>query len=311
MAANVETKIWEERTAPWTGLGRKITEARTSKEALELAGLDWQVLQEPIYTGQDELIPGYKANVRDQDHKVLGIVTEKYKVVQNEQAFGFTDALLEEGVRYETAGVLQDGKRVWMLCKLQSEYIISGERISPFLVIVNSHDSSSALKIALLPLRIRCSNMLNLALKQAKRSWSTIHAGEVKKKMDEAKNTLFMAEKYMDNLGKEFEALRMKNLTDKEVVDYIDILLPTDNGATIQQVKNINRLKEDIKRRYFDAPDLQDVGKNAYRFINSIADFCGHCSPLRQTENYWENQFARNMEGNPLMDKAYQMVCAA
>ena len=102
------------------------------KDALILAGLDWHVVQEPVYTGQNELVQGYKANVRDSDRKVLGVVTDRYKIVQNEEAFSYTDVLLGEGVRYETAGSLQGGKSVWLLAHLPHEYIISGERISPY-----------------------------------------------------------------------------------------------------------------------------------------------------------------------------------
>ena len=51
-------------------------------------------------------IEGFKANVRDKDNSVLGIVTDRYKVVQNYEAFAFTDALLGEGIQYETAGSL-------------------------------------------------------------------------------------------------------------------------------------------------------------------------------------------------------------
>lgn len=129
--------------------------------------------------------------------------------------------------------------------------------------------------------------------------------------MKEAKDTLFMAEKYMDELGKEFEVLRKKKLTDKQVMDYIEILLPVEDGSTPQQIRNMKRLQEDMKRRYFDAPDLQDVGNNAYRFINAVSDFATHSRPLRKTSNYKENLFARTVEGNPLIDKAYQMMCAA
>ena len=129
--------------------------------------------------------------------------------------------------------------------------------------------------------------------------------------MKEAKDTLFMAEKYMDELGKEFESLRKKKLTDKQVMDYIEILLPVEDGSTPQQVRNMKRLQEDMKLRYFDAPDLQDVGNNAYRFINAVSDFATHAQPLRKTANYKENLFARTVEGNPLIDKAYQMMCAA
>ena len=252
-----------------------------------------------------------KANVRDSDRKVLGVVTDRYKIVQNEEAFSFTDALLGEGVRYETAGSLQGGRSVWLLAHLPHEYIISGERISPYLLFSNTHDGSGAVKVAITPIRVVCSNTLNLALETAKRSWSMNHTGNVKDKMEEAKNTLFLADRYMEELGKEFENLRKITLSDKKVMDYIEILLPIEDGATPQQFRNMKRLQEDMKMRYFDAPDLKDVGKNAYRFINAVSDFATHADPLRRTRNYKENMFAKTVDGNPLIDRAYQLMLSA
>lgn len=310
MAANVETMFYV-REKPWHGLGIKVMEAPKSKEALKIAGLDWKVVQEPVFTETKEKIEGYRVNVRDTDRKVLGVVTDRYKVIQNEEAFAFTDALLGEGVRYETAGSLQGGKKVWLLAHLPQEYIISGERISPYLVFSNTHDGSGAVRVALTPIRVVCNNTLNLALSTAKRSWSMVHTGNIQEKMEEAKNTLFMAEKYMDQLGKEFDNLRRIQLTDQKVNEYIEILLPIEGDMTPLQRKNIFRLREDMQARYFDAPDLKEVGNNAYRFINAVSDFATHAQPLRKTANYKENLFARTVEGNPLIDKAYQMICAA
>lgn len=310
MSANVETMFYVRET-PWHGLGTKVMEAPSSKEALRLAGLDWNVVQEPIYTENEEIIEGYKANVRDSDRRVLGVVTDRYKIIQNEEAFAFTDELLGEGVRYETAGSLMNGRKVWILARMPQEYIISGERISPYLVFSNTHDGSGAVKVALTPIRVVCQNTLNLALATAKRSWAMIHTGAVKEKMQEARDTLSLASTYMTHLGKEFEALRMKKLADKQVMDYIEILLPIEDDSTPQQIKNMKRLREDMKLRYFEAPDLQDVGKNAYRFINAVSDFATHASPLRKTASYKENLFAKTMDGNPMIDKAYQMICAA
>ena len=310
MAANVESMFYVRET-PWHGLGVRVNEAPASREALMMSGLDWQVVQEPIYTENEELINGYKANVRDSDRRVLGVVTDRYKVIQNTEAFAFTDTLLGEGVRYETAGSLQGGRKVWLLAHMPHEYIISGERISPYLLFSNTHDGSGAVKIALTPIRVVCNNTLNLALSTAKRSWSMLHVGDIRGKVAEARDTLFRAESYMDELGKEFEALRMKKLTDKKVMEYIEVLLPVEEGSTPQQTKNIKRLREDMKIRYFEAPDLQDVGRNAYRFINAVSDFATHAQPLRKTANYRENLFSRTVEGNPLIDKAYQLVSAA
>lgn len=120
---HVET-MFDARRTPWDGLGKRIAGAVTSRDAIRLAGLDWNVVPTDIISEATGLkIPGYKANVRDIDNKTLGIVTERYKIVQNEEAFSFTDALLGEGVRYETAGALQSGKKVWMLARLEAEDI--------------------------------------------------------------------------------------------------------------------------------------------------------------------------------------------
>lgn len=311
MAANVESMFFVGRETPWHGLGTRVAEAPDSKQALILAGLDWKVVQKPIYTKDRYLIEGYKANVRDMDDKVLGVVTDRYKVVQNEEAFAFTDELLGHGVRYETAGSLQDGRKTWVLARLPREYIISGEQISPYLVFSNSHDGSGAIKVALTPIRVVCQNTLNLALANASRSWSMIHTGDVKGKLNEARETLFLAEGYMAALGKEIDSLQCQKISDRQVLEYIETLLPVDAASTNQQKKNIQKLREDMKIRYFDAPDLKSVGKNAYRFINAVSDFATHAEPLRKTANYKENLFARTMEGNVMIDRAYQMLKTA
>lgn len=310
MAAEVETMIYV-REKPWHGLGTRVMEAPTSKEALILSGLNWKVEQEPIYTEHNELIEGYKANIRNTDRKPLGVVSNKYKVIQNEEAFAFTDALLGEGVRYETAGSLKDGKTVWMLARLPHEYIIAGEHICPYLVFSNTHDGSGAVKVAMTPVRVVCNNTLNLCLNTAKRTWSMIHTGDINQKLDEARNTLFLAEKYMAELGKEFENLRNKTLTDKEVEDYIEMLIPLKEDSTPLQEKNVYKLRDDLRKRYYDAPDLKGIGRNAYRFINAVSDFATHASPLRKNGNFQENVFAKTMNGNPLIDTAYKMLCAA
>ncbi len=169
MAALFLEIMFSVRDKPWHGLGTIVAEAPTSADAIRLAGLDWTVVQEPIYTNFNRLAEGYRANVRSCDRKVLGVVSDRYTVVQNADAFSFTDGLLGKGVRYETAG---------------------------------------SVRAAVTPVRVVCNNTLNLALSTAGRSFSMIHTGNIRDKIQEAKDTLFMAEKYMDCLGVEFEQLR-------------------------------------------------------------------------------------------------------
>ena len=113
MSANVET-MFSVRETPWHGLGRIVMDAPASVKL----GAGWSGLQvesRNIYSGTGAMIPGYRANVRSTDDAVLGVVSDRYRIVQNEEAFQFTDDLLGEGVTYETAGSLQGGKKVWML----------------------------------------------------------------------------------------------------------------------------------------------------------------------------------------------------
>lgn len=310
MSANVETMFYT-REKPWHGLGTMVQEAPTSKDALILAGLNWKVIQKPIVTEDGIPVLGFKANLRSTDNQVLGVVTDRYKVVQNEDAFSFTDSLLGEGVTYETAGSLQNGRRVWMLAKLPQRYIISGDEIAPYLVFMNAHDGTGAIKAAMTPIRVVCMNTLNLALSTAKRSWSTNHVGNIQGKLEDARYTLLYADLYMQELGKAIDKLNQQKLSDRKVYAYIDTLFPLIDNASEQQKKNLLRMKEEVKVRYFDAPDLAHIRKNAYRFVNAISDFATHTKPLRERANYRENLFAKTVDGNAMLDKAFELVKAS
>ena len=309
MPANVETMFYV-REVPWHGLGTRVEEAPDSKEALEVAGLNWKVNQQPVYTTGRQIIPNYKANVRDIDNSILGVVTDRYQIVQNDEAFEFTDDLIGTGVRYETAGSLQGGRRVWMLAKLPEKYIIAGEKIEPYLVFSNSHDGSAAIKVAMTPIRVVCQNTLNLSLNSAKRSWAAKHTGNIQSRMHEARETLGLAHLYMEKLGTEFNRLSQIKMSDAKVIEFINDLLPYQEDATAIQKKNVEQLRDDVKTRYFEAPDLKVLGRTGFRLINAVSDFATHAKPLRETANYKENLFAKTLDGHPVIDKAYQMLKA-
>ena len=93
MPALVESMMYV-REKPWHGLGTQVEEAPTSADALRLAGLDWTVEQRNIQVCGGSKIRNYKANIRDSDGTVLGVVTDRYKIVQNTDAFEFTDSLI-------------------------------------------------------------------------------------------------------------------------------------------------------------------------------------------------------------------------
>ena len=149
-----------------------------------------------------------------------------------------------------------------------------------------------------------------MALGSAKRVWTTKHTENVMLRVHEAEETLGLAEKYMGELGRGINDLSQIRLSDRKVMEFMQEFFPVTNDLPDVQRKNNLRMLEDMKRRYWDAPDLYNMGKNGYRFINAVSDFATHADPIRRTKNYDENLFLRTVEGNPMIDKAYKLVLA-
>lgn len=303
----VET-MFDSRKTPWAGLGKGIAGAATSKDAIRLAGLDWNVVPTDIEANGLK-IPGYKANIRDIDQKTLGIVTDRYKIVQNEEAFAFTDELLGEGVTYETAGALHSGKKVWMLARLEGR-MITDEKIDPFLVFTNSHDGKGSVRVAITPVRVWCQNTLNLALKQAERQWVCKHTGRIDEKLVEAKYTLMNTERYLNALETEFGKMKLKRLDTDKVHKFVKQLLPINEKDGDRKVASIQEMRNELMMRYLNAPDLQVLEPSVYRFVNAVSDFATHRNPARGSEYYQENMFMKVVDGDELIDKAYA-ICDA
>ena len=158
------------------------------------------------------------------------------------------------------------------------------------------------------PIRVVCQNTLNLALNSAKRIWTTKHTENVMSRVHEARETLMLAEKYMGELGRSIDALSKIRLTDKKAAEFMQEFFPVTLDLPDVQRKNNLRMLDNMKARYWDAPDLSHVGKNGYRFVNAVSDFATHADPIRRTKNYDENLFLRTVEGNPMIDRAYKMV---
>jgi hypothetical protein len=115
----------------------------------------------------------------------------------------------------------------------------------------------------------------------------------------------------MSELGKEINVLNRIKMPDTKVYSYINELVPLPADATDIQKKNIKQLHDDIITRYYEAPDLKILDKNAYRFINAVSDHATHANPLRTTANYQENLFMKTIDGHPTIDKAYTLIKAA
>ena len=309
MAANVESMFYV-REVPWHGLGTMVQDAPTSEEALRLAGLDWDVLQTPVFMQNGIEIPNYKANVRSTDNACLGIVTDRYKVVQNKEAFEFTDAIVgetEDGVvKYETAGSLAGGKRIWLLAKMPTKSVV-GDAVDPYMVFTNSHDGSGAIRIAMTPIRVVCQNTLNMAMNSAKRQWSTKHVGNMQAKLEEARLCLKLANEYMINLDIEADRLANARLYEEQIEEILDEMFPVKEDATEHKKTNVARLKNNFWTAY-GMPDIQKFDGTAWKAINAMSDVVSHSAPLRNSSTYNEKRWGQIIDGHVIFDQFTNLV---
>ena len=306
MSANVETMMYV-REIPWHGLGTRVEEAPNSTDALKLAGLDWDVIPKQISIyGENSPIANAVANVRSSDNKVLGIVTDRYTIVQNRDAFQFTDNLIGEDVRYETAGSLKGGKLIWLLAKMPKAKILDDD-VEPYLCFTNTHDGSGAVRVCMTPIRVVCNNTLNLALNSAKRSWSVKHTGDIGKKIHQAEECLELADRYMRKLNEQAEKLANITVSEDAVKQMLETLYAVKNDASEREIKNAEMQKANFLMAY----NMADIAKfygTAWGVINAATDMVGHAEPMRQSTNYAENRWAKIMNGNTIVDTVASMI---
>lgn len=303
MSANVET-MFSVREKPWHGLGTIVQEAPTSKDALHLAGLDWTVRQEPIiYKEQDS---GYFMNIRSTDDKVLGVVGGRYKPVQNVDAFNFVDGLIGEGVTYETAGSLSTGKRIWLLAKMPDVKILD-DVVEPYMCLTNSHDGFGSLKVCMTPVRVVCQNTLNLALDSAKRSWNVRHTSSIDSKMGAARQTLGLANNYMDSIAKTAEDLYKIKVAPKDFEVLSEKIFPITADMTKRKEESQALLREQLKHAW-EMDDLGNIKGTGWGFMNAIADMSTHKPPARKTDNFQENAFMYVIDAPVILDAAMKLM---
>ena len=303
------------REKPWhyaqtADVTKIIQEAPNSKEALIAAGLDWIVESKPVYMDNGIEIPGYKANVRDRDNKCLGIVSDRYKIVNNIDAFAFTDELIGDTefgeVKYATAGSLNGGKKVWLLAEMPVRKILDDD-VEPYICFANSFDGSGAVQVCTTPIRVCCNNTMTLALNTAKRKWSTKHVGDMQSKIEEARMCLKLADQYMQRLDEEADRLANAKLYKEQIDEILDEMFPIDDKDTERKKRNV----EDIKQSYYVCwlqPDIAKFMNTAWGAVNAMSDLVTHSTPKRNTKSFNENRWGKIMDGHVMMDQFVELV---
>ena len=282
--------------------------SESSAEVLKKAKLDFDVLQEPVFDGLGYPIEGYRNNYHSGTRKCLGIVSDKYKIVQNRDAFAFIDGLIGPNAQYANAGACKNYKVSWIQVKLQPRTIM-GDDYNNFLYFKNSFDGGSSVKVCVTPVRIACSNMLNLAIRKASRVFSIRHTGDIAGKIREADMTLELSENYLTQVQEDYVRLARIKYTEQQVNSFWEQLFPIEKDASVTAKNNAER-KRDQMRVAYNADDLGNFRGTAFGVVNAVSNVVNNAEPLRMTDSYFGNLFDKVTNGHPLLDKAYELVTA-
>jgi len=176
MAHQVETMAYAGEK-PWHGLGVPVSNDLTPQQIQTKAGLDWRVEKRDVYVktdnGIDVRIKGKKALTRDIDDKHFDIVGDDWNPIQNTEAFAFFNEYVAAGdMTMETAGALNDGRRVFALAKVKESFSILGDdKVDSYLLFSNPHEYGRAIDIRFTPIRVVCNNTLTFSLQSASKNF--------------------------------------------------------------------------------------------------------------------------------------------
>lgn len=214
----------------WHGLGQIVTECPTSAEAIILAGLNYTVEKRTLYATLDhsfEQVKGYHATLRADTNQILGIVGSKYEIVQNETAFSFFDAIVQDSrIQYETAGALGNGERIFITAKMPDVLRISRkDEIEKYIFLTTSHDGSGSIMAAFTPVRIVCNNTLNMALRNHTNAVHIKHTANAADKLQQAAKIIHIADNTGLLLEQMFKQWAKTTLSDAETKKLIKLAM--------------------------------------------------------------------------------------
>lgn len=274
---------------PWHKKGKKLDAPATAEQAIVAAGQNWQVdtlpfeykLPSGVHLPSNER----RVVVRGDTHAVLGVVTDRYKPIQNREAFGFFDTVVGSGQAiYHTAGALGAGERIWMLAKLPQDIVVGAtdQKIQRYMLLTNTHDGTAALRMFFTPVCVVCQNTLNVALSGGVQKGVYIrHAGDLPSKVNAAQQALGLAVRYYDDLGGLVNRLASVQINSQQLKSYFETLMP-DNPNTQRHTRTAN-IRTELVKKFETGMGNQMPGVRGtwWAAVNAVTEFADHTRTTR------------------------------
>jgi len=280
---------------PWHGLGNQLDEAPTISEAITAAGLDWEVGLKDLQT-VDGVPVNHRATYRKTDGSILGVVGPRYTPLQNVDAFDWFQPFIDAGeCALHTAGSLHEGQKVWVLAQLNRDNseIVRGDDVCKFILLSNSHDGTTAIRVGYTPIRVVCAN--TMAMAHSKGSGSKLirirHTRSSKTNLENVRDI-------MDNINAEFEAtadqfrfLASRNFNQGDVRRYVKTMLDIQ-GTPDDDIKTRTRnILDDILTR-IEGPKQSATGVRgtwwaAYNGFNEYLNYAKGRTEDNRLDSLW------------------------
>jgi phage/plasmid-like protein (TIGR03299 family) len=297
---------------PWHQLGKQLNKPATAAEAMEAARLDYTVVKRPmkaIINGHKYSdVPNAFATVRSDTNVVLGVVGQRYEPVQNRDAFNFFDPLIDrDEAVYHTCGVLGRGEKIWLLAKLP-DYIKVGPKKDPvekFVLLYNSHDGSSHIRVKMTPIRVVCNNTLTAALSGTESEVRIKHTQSAQDKLQEAHQILGLTNQLYAQLDFIFNRMALRKVTGSQLVEYVKTLIP-DNPQAENNTRTEN-MRNHIISLHDTVEDAKQHRGTLFGAINSVSEYVDHYSSQKDASKQLRSIWFGG-SGEQLKRKAYQLA---
>ena len=282
---------------PWHHLGRKLNKPATAAEAMVAARLDYTVIKRPmkaiIHGRHYADVPSAFATVRTDTNVVLGVVGSRYEPVQNKDCFSFFDPLIErDEAIYHTAGALGLGEKIWLLAKLP-DYIRVGKKGDPvekFILLYNSHDGSSHIRVKMTPIRVVCNNTLTAALSGSDQEVRIKHTASATERLQEAHKVLELTNQLYQQLEYIFNRMALRKISGQQLVEFCKTLVP-DNPEAETKTRTEN-IRNHIIYLHDDKKEADMHKGTLFGAFNAVTELVDHyaspnSSSTKQLKSMW------------------------
>jgi len=273
---------------PWHKLGVQLDNPATAAEAIETAQMEWSVITKPVYVrnqaGGFEEVDGKRAIVRADTQEVFTIMGNGYEPVQNKDAFSFFDAVIGQGEAiYHTAGSLYGGKRIWVMAKLPDDIKITPDDvIQPYILLSNSHDGSTALRMQITPIRVVCANTLSVAL-GSNGGFYAKHTRNVMQRAKDAREVLGLANAYYEMFARQVDQLVNTRMTVIEVQEYLQKVyqFKADQTYADQDHRIVKAYETTLDLLGHPTNTLGGIQGTQWAAYNAVTYYIDHEKPVR------------------------------